>query len=124
MTNTPRKPQFAIALQYDGEGAPRVTAKGGGELAEQILALAKEMDIPLEEDAVLTEALARVDLGNEIPPALYLAVAEVLAFAYLISGKTPEPPKGSPSSHPGRENTTLIEGTPIRVPESKNGKFV
>ena len=84
------KPTTAVALHYDGDKAPTVTAKGSGEVAEQIIALAREHGIPLQENAALTELLSRLDLGTEIPPELYLAVAEVIAFAYLLSGKRPE----------------------------------
>ena len=83
------KPTTAVALHYDGENAPRVTAKGSGALAEQIIALAKEHGIPIQENPPLLELLASLDLGTEIPPALYLAVAEVIAFAYLLNGKRP-----------------------------------
>ncbi|GAB6040249.1 EscU/YscU/HrcU family type III secretion system export apparatus switch protein [Endothiovibrio diazotrophicus] len=85
-------PEIAVALEYDGRGAPKVTAKGTGELAEQILQLARENEIPLHEDPILSEVLAQIDLGNQIPPALYLAVAEVIAFAYLVSGRMPPRP--------------------------------
>jgi flagellar biosynthesis protein len=84
------KPTTAVALHYDGKNAPRVTAKGTGELAEKIIALAKEHGIPLQENAALAALLAKLELGDEIPEALYLAVAEVIAFAYLLSGKRPE----------------------------------
>ena len=82
-------PEIAVALQYDGERAPRVTARGQGELAARIVEIAREHDIPLQENPVLIQALAQVELGEEIPPALYLAVAEIIAFAYHLSGKTP-----------------------------------
>jgi flagellar biosynthesis protein len=87
-----REDGVAVALQYDGQGAPKVVAKGMGSLAEQIVALANEHEIPLHEDPVLSEMLSSIDLGKEIPPALYLAVAEVIAFAYLVSGKMPPRP--------------------------------
>ncbi len=80
---------YAVAVQYDGKGAPRVTAKGGGVTAEKILELAREHNIPLHEDPALVSLLGQIDLGQEIPPALYLAVAQVIAFAYLVSGKFP-----------------------------------
>jgi flagellar biosynthesis protein len=80
----------AIALHYDGDNAPTVTAKGKGALAEQIIALAKEHGIPLQEDPGLTALLSQIQLGSEIPDALYRAVAEVIAFAYIVSGKFPE----------------------------------
>ncbi|MCG7956649.1 MAG: EscU/YscU/HrcU family type III secretion system export apparatus switch protein [Candidatus Thiodiazotropha endolucinida] len=80
---------LAVALKYDGENAPRLTAKGRGELAERILALAEEHNIPLHEDVELAALLLQIPLGDEIPQALYRAVAEVIAFAYLLSGKRP-----------------------------------
>ena len=84
------KPTTAVALYYDGKEAPRVTAKGTGELAEQIIAMAKEHGIPLHEDAALINLLSKLDLGDEIPQPLYVAVAEVIAFAYMLSGKAPD----------------------------------
>ena len=83
------RPDLAIALSYDGENTPRVTAKGRGGVAEQILTLAAEHDIPLHEDPELSLLLAQVPLADEIPDTLYRAVAEVIAFAYLVSGKRP-----------------------------------
>lgn len=84
-----KDPDLAIALKYDGENAPRLTAKGRGELASKILALADEHAVPLHEDAELAALLSQIPLGDEIPQALYRAVAEVIAFAYLLSGKRP-----------------------------------
>jgi flagellar biosynthesis protein len=77
-----------VALRYDGQGAPRVTAKGQGLVAEKILELARSHDIPLYEDAALAALLARVELNAEIPQNLYRAVAQVIAFAYLLAGKS------------------------------------
>lgn len=82
----PAHPTHAIALAYDGKTAPRVTAKGQGYVAEKILALAHEHDVPLYADAALVQLLARVELGEQIPAGLYVAVAEVIAFAYRLSG--------------------------------------
>ena len=79
----------AVALHYSGNGAPRVTAKGEGELAQQIIAIAKDNNIPIQEDEHLVGLLAQIELGDEIPELLYVAVAEVLAFAYWLSGKVP-----------------------------------
>ncbi|MBK1674019.1 type III secretion protein [Ectothiorhodospira shaposhnikovii] len=80
----------AIALHYGGKGAPRLTAKGEGELAERILEIAQEHDVPVHRDPALSMALSRVPLGEEIPENLYVAVAEVLAFIYMLSGRRPE----------------------------------
>ncbi|CAK0775230.1 flagellar biosynthesis protein [Gammaproteobacteria bacterium] len=85
----------ALALRYDGIHAPRVTAKGHGEVADQILQIAREHGIPLHEDSDLLNLLGQLDLGDEIPRALYIAVAEVIAFAYLVSGKVPDNYKSS-----------------------------
>ncbi len=74
----------AAELHYDPrrEAAPRPAAKGQGRLAERILALAKEHGLPVKEDPDLLEVLARLELDREIPPEVYLVVAEVLAFVY------------------------------------------
>jgi flagellar biosynthesis protein len=77
----------AIALHYDGTGAPKITATGQGLVAEEILRIAKENDVPLYADSELVALLAGMDLGEEIPVTLYLAVARVIAFAYQLSGK-------------------------------------
>lgn len=94
MSRRKDKPPKAVALQWNGEAAPRVTAKGQGELAEQILAIARAHGIPVQQDnEVLVNALAQIELGDEIPQQLYVAVAQVIAFAYYLSGKreTPQP---------------------------------
>ena len=84
----PSEERSAVALKYDGLGAPRVAAKGHGELAEEILRIARENNIPIQESRGLTELLSTINLGEEIPPALYRAIAEVLSFAYSLSGKS------------------------------------
>jgi len=78
---------LAVALRYDRADmpAPRVTAKGGGELAQRILAVARENDVPVREDPDLLELLSACDLGEEIPSELYHAVAELLAFLYRLN---------------------------------------
>jgi len=72
----------AVALRYDPEkdNAPVVLAKGYGELAERIIKIAKEKNIPIVEDKDLISALIRVEVFEEIPPELYRAVAKVLVF--------------------------------------------
>jgi flagellar biosynthesis protein len=82
-----RRPPLAVALHYAGSGAPRVVAKGGGAVAERILEVAREHNVPLQEDAALASALSRLELGHEIPKDLYVAVAHVLAFAWSVTGK-------------------------------------
>ncbi|MCK4710761.1 MAG: EscU/YscU/HrcU family type III secretion system export apparatus switch protein [Gammaproteobacteria bacterium] len=85
-----QKTPIAIALEYDEENAPVVNAKGTGELAKRIIEIAKENNIYLQEDNALIEILAELDMGDEIPEELYRAVAEVIAFAYIIKGKFPK----------------------------------
>jgi flagellar biosynthesis protein len=83
--------RVAVALQYDfGDGAPVVTAKGEGHVAEKIIETAREHDIAIEENPVLAEALAKIDLDTEIPVPLYKAVAEVIGFV-LQTGRLERP---------------------------------
>ncbi len=81
---------IAVALKYDGQHAPKVTAKGEGISAEQILELAEKHGIPLQNEPELARILAQVPLGEEIPQELYIAVAEIISFAYFLSGKVPD----------------------------------
>ena len=85
-----RTPLKAIALKYDGENAPTVTATGEGAVAEEIIRIARENGVPLREDALLADLLSELELGEEIPPMLYRVIAEVIAYAYLVSGKVPD----------------------------------
>lgn len=87
MSNKPG--EIAVSLHYDGYNAPTVSAKGEGEIARQILEVATENDIPIYQNGQLTQLLSRVELDNEIPRELYVAVAEVIAFAYRLQDKTP-----------------------------------
>lgn len=81
------KPKKAVALKYEKEKdrAPRVAAKGRGEVAKRIMEIAKEHNIPIREDADLVEVLSKLDLEEEIPPHLYRVIAEVLSFIYRIN---------------------------------------
>jgi flagellar biosynthetic protein FlhB len=84
---------FAVALKYlDKEmGAPRVVAKGTDLVALRIRPMAEENKIPILEAPPLTRALYRhTQLGDEIPVALYAAVAEVLAWAYQLHRQVSE----------------------------------
>ena len=81
----PRRPR-AAALRYEhGDHAPQVTASGAGLLAERIVAAAREAGVPVRHDPALTEALAALPVGAEVPEALWRAVAETLAWAYRLS---------------------------------------
>lgn len=78
------RPKRATALHYTGDGAPTVTATGRGLIAERILEEALKAGVPVRRDAALTEALAGLELGREIPEELWAAVAETLAWAYAL----------------------------------------
>ena len=82
-------PNKVVALTYDGITAPMLSAKGSGEIAEEIIKVAKEHNIPIREEPELTELLSELKLNQEIPRELYVAVAEVIAFAYMLKGKVP-----------------------------------
>jgi flagellar biosynthesis protein len=84
----PTKSSLAIALHYDKDkGAPRVVAKGRGEVGQRIIEVARANGVPIEENAALAEALSQVELEHEIPEELYRAVAQVLIFILRVSGR-------------------------------------
>ena len=79
----------AVALRYQpkNDPAPKLVAKGRGYLAEKILELARRYNIPVRHDKNLLQVLSRLDLNEEIPPEVYKAVAEILAFIYRVSNQ-------------------------------------
>ncbi|MBF0378662.1 MAG: EscU/YscU/HrcU family type III secretion system export apparatus switch protein [Desulfamplus sp.] len=79
----------AVALRYNAqlEAVPKVIAKGSGKVAENIIDLAKEHGIPVQSDPDLVEVLSTLKINEEIPPSLYIAVAELLAFVYSLNSK-------------------------------------
>ena len=85
----------AIALAYrQTDAAPRVVAKGKGMVAEQIIAKAKEHGVYVHESPELVALLTQVDIDEHIPPQLYMAVAELLAWLYRIEqGENLEAPR-------------------------------
>ena len=102
-----KKTLKAVALKYEVNGAaPRVTGQGEGFVAEAILAKAQEMGIPTRTEPELVEFLMQLKLNDLVPPKLYAAVAEVLAWAYEIDGKIEPrelPPElSAESAHKGR----------------------
>lgn len=79
------KQGLAVALKYaPGDQAPRVVAKGRGLIAEEIIARAKAHGVYVHESPELVTLLSQVDLDDRIPPALYIAVAELLAWLYRV----------------------------------------
>ena len=81
--------QKAVALRYVPalDRAPKVTAKGSGLLAQRIIELAQKHGIPIKEDPVLIQILSQLDFYQEIPPSIYVVVAEILAFVYSVNNR-------------------------------------
>jgi flagellar biosynthesis protein len=79
----------AVALAYAprADNAPRVVAKGGGEIAKSIIDIARANGIAIEQNADLATLLQAVDLDKEIPPEAFAAVAEILGYLYRANGK-------------------------------------
>ncbi len=90
MKTKSRQKRAAVGLKYQPklDNAPRVIAKGKGKVAEKIIEIAREHNIYIHNDPDLIEVLSQLDLNEEIPPELYVVVAELLSFVYSInSGK-------------------------------------
>ncbi|TDQ42409.1 EscU/YscU/HrcU family type III secretion system export apparatus switch protein [Aureibacillus halotolerans] len=111
MENLTSSQKKAMALQYnpDKSDAPRVTAKGTGVTAESIIEIARKNNVPLHEDANLTEALQVLELNDTIPEALYSVVAELLSYVYKLN----ETYKKAPLE--GKDNYSL-EGNGRQAP--------
>jgi len=79
----------AVALSYDGEHTPHISASGEEDLAQAIIALAIAHEVPIYENAELVSWLGQLDIGEEIPEHLYQVIAEILAFVYRLEGRSP-----------------------------------
>ena len=103
--NTSKKPKqkSAVGLKYQqgnqeddssagaaSSSAPTIIAKGFGDLAEEIIALARQNGVLVHEDPYLSDFLATLDLGQEIPDQLYHVIAELISFSYVLQGKFPD----------------------------------
>jgi flagellar biosynthesis protein len=79
----------AVALRYntEKENAPKVVAKGQGNIAERIIKIAEENELPIKKDEDLVELLTKIEIDKEIPTNLYKAVAEVFSFIYNVTNK-------------------------------------
>ncbi len=84
-----KKRKTAVALRYDPlkDGAPKVSAKGSGAVAENIIELAKKHGVPVKDDPDLLEVLSKLAIEEEIPSDVYVIVAELLAFVYSANKK-------------------------------------
>jgi len=81
--------KLAVALKYeeDGAGTPTVIAAGRGEIAEKIMQIAQKEKVPVYQDGYLVQVLAELETGTEIPPELYKAVAQIIAFVWQMDKK-------------------------------------
>ncbi|QIZ75657.1 EscU/YscU/HrcU family type III secretion system export apparatus switch protein [Ferrimonas lipolytica] len=90
MDDNKAAPTKAVALKYNQPNAPTVTASGVNEMAQQIKHLAQASGVLVHHNPQLAEMLAKLELGQQIPPELYRIIAELIAYAYLIDGRFPE----------------------------------
>jgi len=85
--------QRAIALKYQqnqAKSSPKIVAKGQGDVAQEIINLAKQHGVLVHQDDELSALLSQLDLGQEIPETMYHVIAELIAFSYVLQGKFPE----------------------------------
>jgi len=87
MKDAENKNQKAVALKYDFENAPKVVAKGEGQIADKIIEIAEEHGVTLYQDSELVKLLSRIEVDEQIPSNLYQAVAVVLSFVFQLNGK-------------------------------------
>ncbi|MEW9797668.1 EscU/YscU/HrcU family type III secretion system export apparatus switch protein [Alteromonas sp. CYL-A6] len=88
-----RKSRKAIGLSYQAENkksAPKVVAKGYGDLADAIIQAANDAGVLVHEDPYLSDILSTLDINQEIPDALYFVIAELIAYSYVLQGRVPE----------------------------------
>ena len=100
MAETPGAKPKAVALAYDKDrgDAPRVTAKGEGFIADQIVAMAREAGVHVREDRSLVEILGALDIDSPIPTEAFTAVAAILTYVYQQEKRVPGKPRAEPSS--------------------------
>lgn len=102
MSSPDNKRQMAVALAYrNGDAAPKVVASGRGLIAQAIIERAKEHGVYVHESEELVSMLMQVELDQHIPPQLYLAVAELLAWLYrLEQGENTPIPRTTTATNP------------------------
>jgi flagellar biosynthesis protein len=104
--SSPNQRRNAVALAYsEGDGAPCVVAKGSGAIADEIIRRARDAGVFVHESPELVALLMQVDLDDRIPPALYIAVAELLAWLYRVE-------QGSTGGAPADITTESAQATP------------
>ena len=91
--------ELAVALYYDGDSAPKITATGSEDIARQIIALALEHEVPIYENPELVSLLSTLELGDEIPEILYRTIAELICFAYEVKAMSDEEKRQNARDH-------------------------
>ncbi|MDH5257746.1 MAG: EscU/YscU/HrcU family type III secretion system export apparatus switch protein [Gammaproteobacteria bacterium] len=89
-TTANKPPNKAVALKYELDSAPKVVAKGEGQIADKIIEIAEEHGVVLYQDSELVKLLSKIDVDSQIPSNLYQAVAVVLSFVFQLNGKDKE----------------------------------
>lgn len=89
MNDKAQRATQAVALKYDKINAPKLSAKGDDDIARQIIDIAKANDVYIHQDPALTGVLSQLALGDEIPEALYVTIATIIAFVYRMNNKYP-----------------------------------
>lgn len=80
----------ALSILYDGKNTPEIAAKGYQQLADLIIEKAKENNVLIHKDENLFNYLEKMEVGDKIPPTMYVVIAELIAFSYLLRGKFPD----------------------------------
>lgn len=104
----------AVAIKYEIDSAPKVVAKGDGQVADKIIEIAEEHGVVLYQDSDLVKLLSKIDIDSEIPSNLYQAVAVVLSFVFQLNGKDKELTKKA------KEAEEAIESRETRESEKNN----
>jgi flagellar biosynthesis protein len=92
-----KKKTVAVKYRPKIDDAPKVIAKGQGKVAEKIIEIAREHQLHIHNDPDLIEVLSQLDINEEIPPDLYIVIAELLAFVYSLNRSKATPNSDSPS---------------------------
>ena len=89
-TKGKNREKTAVGLKYSAPKAPELIAKGFGELADDIVDVAKSSGVMVHQDDELAKYLARLDVGAQVPKDVYVIIAELIAWSYIVQGKKPE----------------------------------
>lgn len=113
MSQSNKSPGKAVALRYgDGDTAPVIVASGMGYLAEKIVEVAADNGVPIYEDNSLATLLAQLELGREIPEALYQAIVEIYVYFLNFNPTDPEGRKRAAAEETARAAEAAAEPPP------------